>query len=88
MQRNKSGHPLIKEIDCVGCLCSFRILSTLQEKGHFSFTLAPLFVKDLGNLQFSNSGVKVERMWGYASGAKLFGAKVVFVKILIMVLSK
>ena len=37
-------------------------------------------MKDLGSLQFSNSGVKVEIMWGYASGANICGAKVVFIK--------
>ena len=31
-----------------------------KEKGCFSLTLAPLFVKDLGNIQFPNNGVKVE----------------------------
>ena len=58
-----------------------------QEKGHFSSTFAPLFVKDLENPQFSNSGAKVEIMWGYANGAKICGAKVELVKKLILVLN-
>jgi len=53
---------------------------TQQEKGHFSLTLAPLFLKDLENPQFSNSGAKVEIMWGYENGVKISGAKVEFVK--------
>ena len=60
---------------------------TLPEKGHFSLTLAPLFVKDLRNPQFSNRGAKVVIMWGYESGAKIYGAKVVFVKKLLLVLN-
>ena len=59
-----------------------------KEKEHFSLTLAPLFVKDLVNPQFSNSGAKVVIMWGYTSGAKSYGAKVVLVKMLIMVLNE
>ena len=38
---------------------------SLQEERHFSLTLAPLFVKDLRNPQFSNSGAKVVLMCGY-----------------------
>lgn len=41
--------------------------------------LAPLFVKDLENPQFSNTGAKVEIMWGYKCGAKIYGKKVKFV---------
>ena len=60
----------------------------LQEKRHFSLTLAPLFVKDLVNPQFSNSGAKMVIMWGYTSGAKIYGEKVVFVKKLNLVLNE
>ena len=56
-----------------------------KEKEHFSLTLAPLFVKDLVNPQFSISGAKVVIIWGYPSGAKIYGAKVVLVKTLILV---
>lgn len=49
-------------------------------KEHFNLTLTPLSVKDLVSHQFSNSGVKVEIMWGYESGAKFFGVKEEFVK--------
>ena len=61
---------------------------SLQEKRHFSLTLAPLFVKDLRNPQFSNRGAKVVIMWGYENGAKIYGAKVVLVKRLIMMLNE
>ena len=67
---------------------SFSVESSLQGKRHFSPTLAPLFVKDLRNPQFSNSGAKVVIMWGYESGAKIYGAKVVLVKRLIMMLNE
>ena len=59
---------------------------TQPERGQFSITLAPLFVKDLGNPQFSNSGAKVVLLWGYACGAKIYGAKMMLVKTLILVL--
>ena len=55
-------------------------IASLQEKCYFSLTLAPLFVKDLINPQFLNSGARVVIMWGYTSGAKIYGVKVVFVK--------
>ena len=61
-------------------ICLLCAANSLQEKGHFSLTLAPLFVKDLENPQFPNSGAKMVIMWGYACGAKIYGAKVVFVK--------
>ena len=59
----------------------------LQEKGDFSLTLAPLFVKEWGNPQFSNSCSKVVIMLGYASGANIYGANKVFVKMLILLLN-
>ena len=40
------------------------------------------------NPQFSNSGAKVVIMWGYESSAKIYGAKVVLVKGLIMMLNE
>ena len=40
------------------------------------------------NPQFPNSGAKMVIMWGYTSGAKIYGAKVVFVKNLILVLNE
>ena len=43
---------------------------------------------DLKNPKFSNSGAKVVIMWGYASGAKIYGAKVVFVEKWIFVLNE
>ena len=39
-----------------------------------------LFVKDLENLQFSNSGVKVEILWEYKIGVKIYDVKVEFIK--------
>ena len=38
------------------------------------------------NPQFPNSGAKMVIMWGYACGAKIYGAKVVFVKKMILML--
>ena len=37
-------------------------------------------MKNFKNAQFSNSGAKVETMWGYENGAKFYGVKVEFVK--------
>ena len=62
--------------------------SPLQEKRHFGLTLAPQFVKDLLNPEISNSGVKVVIMWGYENGAKIYRAKVMFVKKLILALNE
>ena len=54
---------------------------TQPERGQFSITLAPLFVKDLGNPQFSNSCAKEVIMLGYTSGANIYGVKfMVFLK--------
>ena len=61
---------------------------SLQEKWHFSLTLASQFVQNFLNLEISNSGVKVVIMWGYESGAKIYCAKVVLVKRLIMMLNE
>ena len=62
------------------------LAQSVQEKGYFRLTLAtPLFVKDLRNPQFSNSGAKVVIMWGYTSGVNIYGAKV---KKLILMLDK
>ena len=55
-------------------------MPSLQEKDHFIRILAPLFVKDLENPQFLNSGAKLEILWGYKCGAKIYGVKVEFIE--------
>ena len=51
-----------------------------KEKGILASHQHHYFVKDLENPQFPNSGAKMAIMWGYTCGAKIYGAKVVFVK--------
>ena len=37
-------------------------------------------MKDIENPHFSNSGAKVEIMWGYESGLKFYGVKMKFIE--------